>query len=434
MRLAFFLSPSFNAQLIGDLTEHVTAHEAAWLFSFFGAVSGQIFGLHSPLLPRSRGMFVTQCIGASLLALGFVATIIFAVLYQRIGRLILSQVILYYPISLALARFIVWRQFGHKKQRVLLLGAGSVGRSVLCLLRQSNQPFEVVAFVDHSRALESCEVEDLPVLPGRSSLVCHCANLRIDEVVSCVGGNLTDEALGQVMECLSLGVQVRDFTRFVETNFLQVPVEHIRGEWFLHADLELGHPIYQAMKRGTDIFASLIGLICMSPLIVLAAVAIKLENPGPAFYSQIRTGRLNQPFRIWKLRTMRVDAESSGPQWARKSDGRVLRIGRILRKTRIDEVPQFWNILSGEMSLVGPRPERPEFVEPLGREIPFYQQRHLVKPGLTGWAQINYPYGASVHDALMKLKYDLYYIKHASLGLDFQIILRTIGAVMKGAQ
>ena len=164
-------------------------------------------------------------------------------------------------------------------------------------------------------------------------------------------------------------------------------------------------------------------------------VLIRLESPGSAIYSQIRVGRFNRRFRIYKLRTMVSNAEEDGgAQWAKKGDVRVTRLGRMLRKTRIDELPQLWNILRGDMSLIGPRPERPEFVEELSEQIPFYSQRHLVTPGLTGWAQINYPYGASVNDALNKLTYDLYYVKKASLLLDLQILLRTIGAISKGAR
>jgi len=155
---------------------------------------------------------------------------------------------------------------------------------------------------------------------------------------------------------------------------------------------------------------------------------------GPVFYSQTRVGQFNKPFNIYKLRSMTVNAETKGAQWAGKNDPRVTRIGKIIRKTRLDEVPQFWNILKGEMSLIGPRPERPEFVSMLAKEIPFYSYRHLIKPGLSGWAQINYPYGASKEDSLNKLKYDLYYIKNASFLLDSDIILRTLGAVMKGAR
>jgi len=236
------------------------------------------------------------------------------------------------------------------------------------------------------------------------------------------------------MECLSLNVRVSDFSNFVERNFFQVPVENIRGEWFLHADLELAHPLYLAVKRGIDIVAGLFGLALAGPFLLFSALAIKLETRGPVFYFQTRAGLHNQPFKIWKLRSMRTDAEKHGPKWAIGADDRITRTGRILRKTRLDEVPQFWNILRGEMSLVGPRPERPEFVERLAKDIPFYNQRHLVKPGLTGWAQINYPYGASTEDALNKLKYDLYYIKYSSPGLDLQIMLRTVGALMKGSR
>jgi exopolysaccharide biosynthesis polyprenyl glycosylphosphotransferase len=236
------------------------------------------------------------------------------------------------------------------------------------------------------------------------------------------------------MECLGLGVRVSDFANFMERNFFQVPVENIRGEWFLQADLELAHPAYVIAKRVTDILISFLGLIAVSPALLLAAIAIKLESRGPVFYSQIRSGLHNRPFKIWKLRSMRIDAEKDGPKWAAARDNRITRVGNLLRRTRLDEVPQFWNILRGEMSLVGPRPERPEFVEKLATEIPYYQQRHLVKPGLTGWAQINYPYGATTGDALCKLRYDLYYIKHASIGLDLQIALRTIGVAMKGSR
>jgi lipopolysaccharide/colanic/teichoic acid biosynthesis glycosyltransferase len=159
-----------------------------------------------------------------------------------------------------------------------------------------------------------------------------------------------------------------------------------------------------------------------------------LESPGSAFYSQVRIGQFGRPFRIWKLRSMRNDAEKNGAQWAQERDARVTRIGRILRRTRFDEVPQFINVLKGEMSLVGPRPERPEFVGELAKQIPFYQQRHMLKPGITGWAQINLPYGATPESALNKLKYDLYYLKHASVTLDLQVLLRTIGALMKGSR
>ena len=238
----------------------------------------------------------------------------------------------------------------------------------------------------------------------------------------------------ELLDCLDAGVKVSSYSDFVEEKYHRIPVGSIDAKWLFSARLDLAHPYYQGIKRIIDIVASLVGLILTAPLIALSALAVKLESKGPAFYSQVRVGRFNRPFRIYKLRTMVQDSEKGGAQWAKKNDSRVTLVGKFLRKTRLDELPQFWNVLKGEMSLVGPRPERPEFVEDLGKEIPFYLQRHLIKPGLTGWAQINYPYGASVDDAYNKLTYDFYYIKNASMGLDLQIFLRTIGTVMKGSR
>jgi exopolysaccharide biosynthesis polyprenyl glycosylphosphotransferase len=213
-----------------------------------------------------------------------------------------------------------------------------------------------------------------------------------------------------------------------------VPVEEIGAEWLFSARLELAHPYYYGVKRAVDFLAGLAGLLLTAPVMIVAMILIKYESPGPAVYSQIRVGQFGRQFRIYKLRSMVQDAEKNGAQWAAQRDGRITKLGRFLRRTRLDEAPQFWNILKGEMSLVGPRPERPEFVDQLRHRISFFVQRHLVKPGLTGWAQINYPYGASIEDTRNKLKYDLFYIKRASIGLDIQIILRTIGAMMKGSR
>ena len=185
-------------------------------------------------------------------------------------------------------------------------------------------------------------------------------------------------------------------------------------------------------KRAVDMSASLLLVIFTAPVLLLTAALIKLESAGPVFYKQIRVGRNGQHFSIYKFRSMTVDAEKSGVQWAAGNDARVTRVGRFIRKTRIDEIPQAFNILKRDMSFVGPRPERPEFTEMLAAEIPHYNDRHLVKPGLTGWAQIRYPYGASVEDARQKLTYDLYYIKHFSFVLDLFIIIRTIKVAVKG--
>jgi len=407
---------------------------ASLLFGLLIAAASQIFGLHNPLQARQAWTMLIRCLGSVLLAIGALAVVVFAMFYSRIGRYILSEAALYTLVLMAGARVLIWRQSEQRHQRILLLGAGRTGQQVKAVIKRSGLPLDVVAFVDHNPELVGRAVGDNAILGSQLALKDRCVDLQIDEVVACIGRKISQEAMSQMLECLSLGVRVSEYANFVERNFFQVPVENIHGEWFLQADLELTHPFFLALKRLGDVLAALTGLTFSSPLLALAALAVKLESRGPIFYSQIRTGLHNQPFKIWKLRTMRADAEKDGPQWARGKDHRVTRIGRFLRRSRLDEVPQFWNILKGEMSLVGPRPERPEFVEKLSREIPFYNPRHLVKPGLTGWAQINYPYGASSEDSMNKLKFDLYYIKHASPGLDLQIMLRTIGAMMKGSR
>jgi len=190
--------------------------------------------------------------------------------------------------------------------------------------------------------------------------------------------------------------------------------------------------IYRQARRLLDIAISLPGLMVSLPIMVLTAIAIKIDSRGPVLYMQKRVGEHNRSFTIMKFRSMRTDAEPDGPVWAEEDDLRITRVGRVIRKLRVDELPQFINILRGEMTIVGPRPERPEFVEQLEREVPYYSQRHLVKPGLTGWAQIRYPYGASVEDAINKLQYDLYYIKNQSLLLDAITLFETTRIVLFG--
>jgi lipopolysaccharide/colanic/teichoic acid biosynthesis glycosyltransferase len=201
-------------------------------------------------------------------------------------------------------------------------------------------------------------------------------------------------------------------------------------------DAEVGHvgPLSEGAKRLSDVVFALLIMVALAPLTLLALLAIALSGDGPLFYRQARVGRYGRTFRILKLRTMRVDAEAGAPQWASGDDPRRTAVGRVLRRTRLDEVPQVVNILLGEMSFVGPRPERPEFVKELEAQIPHYASRHLVRPGLTGWAQVNLPYGSSVEDARRKLEYDLHYVRHHSLLTDLFIVLRTVAAASRGAR
>ncbi|MDE2001841.1 MAG: exopolysaccharide biosynthesis polyprenyl glycosylphosphotransferase [Patescibacteria group bacterium] len=229
-----------------------------------------------------------------------------------------------------------------------------------------------------------------------------------------------------IYKCLVLGVEIVDLARMYEIVFQKVPLAELEEVWFLE-NLSTKHKIYESVSNPIErLLALLLGVVLL-PLLALIAVIIKLTSPGSAFFSQRRVGRNEQEFTIWKFRTMRADAEKDGPQWANYfNDPRVTWFGNILRKSHLDELPQLYNIIRGELSFVGPRPERPEFVEKLRKELPYYDLRHLTKPGITGWAQINYRYAASATDAYQKLQYDIYYIKNNSLLLDLVIIIRTI--------
>jgi exopolysaccharide biosynthesis polyprenyl glycosylphosphotransferase len=228
------------------------------------------------------------------------------------------------------------------------------------------------------------------------------------------------------------GVSVMPLVSLCEEIEQYVPLELINSEWLLNASGEPQHIYIRKIKRLFDIICSASGLLLGLPALGLAALAIRLTSPGPIFYRQTRNGRFGRPFQMTKLRTMHVDAEKSGAVWSEKNDPRVTFVGRILRKYRIDEIPQLWHVLCGHMSFVGPRPERPEIITQLAREVPFYEERLMVQPGITGWAQVSYPYGASTLDSRRKLEYDLYYMKHMSLFLDVFILLDTVRIILAG--
>ncbi len=267
------------------------------------------------------------------------------------------------------------------------------------------------------------QVEDLAEIVKRE---------RIDRVL-CTNKSLADATLTRHFCKLRYsGISVMPLVIVCEEVEQYVPLELISPEWLLNASGE-PHLLYiKKVKRLFDIVCSTIGLLLGAPLVAFAAIAIRLTSRGPVFYRQVRAGRFGREFQMTKLRTMHVDAEKDGAQWSAAGDPRVTPIGRLLRRYRIDEIPQLWQVLCGHMSFVGPRPERPELIQMLATEIPYYQERLMVQPGITGWAQVSYPYGASVADGRRKLEYDLYYMKHMSLFLDVFILLDTVRIVLTG--
>jgi len=251
--------------------------------------------------------------------------------------------------------------------------------------------------------------------------------------VLCTNQSLSDATLTRHFCKLRYsGISVMPLIALCEEIEQYVPLELISSEWLLNASGEPQHIYIRKLKRLFDVVCSAIGLVVGAPVVALAAVAIRLTSPGPIFYRQIRSGRFGREFQMTKLRTMRVDAEKEGAVWSGANDPRVTFVGRFLRRYRIDEIPQLWHVLCGHMSFVGPRPERPEFITQLAREVPYYEERLMVQPGITGWAQVSYPYGASALDARRKLEYDLYYMKHMSLFLDVFILLDTVRTILTG--
>lgn len=245
---------------------------------------------------------------------------------------------------------------------------------------------------------------------------------------------LTDEEISKILHIRMNGIEVKSYFDYMQEQDYKIDVELINNEWLLYGyGFKILHsPIQNRIKRAFDISMAIVIGILTLPIMIVAAIIVKLESPGPIIYSQERVGEHNVEFKVHKFRSMRNDAEKDGAKWAVKNDPRVTKFGGFMRKTRIDELPQLLNVLKGEMSFIGPRPERMVFIKDLEKVIPYYNLRHLVKPGLTGWAQVMYPYGANVEDAKRKLEYDLYYIKHYSVSLDIAIMFMTLKTVVFG--
>lgn len=272
------------------------------------------------------------------------------------------------------------------------------------------------------------------VVVSPEKLLSYCLDNGVHQIILEVKGELPPALYEALMSCLANGVETTELTVFYETHFEFAHTKTLDDRWFWGHSSDAHDIKFQLFKRIFDIVAASVGLVFAVPIIAAAAVAIRVSCGSPVIYRQVRVGRYNRTFTILKLRTMALNAEAGGAVWAKQNDSRVTKVGTILRRTRLDELPQLVNVLLGDMSLIGPRPERPEMVEKIAPMVRYYNYRHLVKPGLSGWAQVSFPYGASIEDAEKKLAYDLYYIKYASVFLDLRIALKTLAAMVKGAR
>jgi sugar transferase (PEP-CTERM system associated) len=266
---------------------------------------------------------------------------------------------------------------------------------------------------------------------GNLSLAEVAANERIDEIVVALDERRGSLPVKALLNCKLNGIAVTDYSTFWERETCKMDLDALHPSWLIFSDGFVGGSVQLLVKRLFDVAASLLLLLWSLPVLAVTALAIRLDSAGAIFFRQERVGHNGKPFKLVKFRSMRPDAEKDGvPKWADVNDKRVTRIGALIRKTRIDEIPQILNVLRGEMSFIGPRPERPYFVAKLEEVIPYYRERHRVKPGISGWAQLNYPYGASTEDAKEKFQYDLYYIKNCSLFLDLIVLVQTVRVVL----
>ena len=398
-------------------------------------LSGLVFGLYEQqtLLRRSRIVARSLLTTATCITLSYV--MISLLMYSVLSRQMLFLAASFYMLIAPACRLVVCGWLSTYSRGFIIVGTDR--KSQLSVMTKGDglsrryqlagyvtmEPIEVGRMLSGHRVLGT--IDDLERL---------CVEMDIKEVVVGPGPAKNPRVLDRVLACLRLGCRVTNLSTFYEQVLSEIPVDHLEPHWFLFADLKHYREAQIIMKRAIDIVGAFVGLALTLPFWPLIALLIKLNSSGPVFYSQQRVGLNGRLFKLHKFRTMYLGAERDGHQWATENDPRITRLGWYLRRSRLDELPQLWNILLDQMSVVGPRPERPEFVSELAPKIRFFNERHLVKPGLTGWAQINYRYGASVEDAKRKLQLDLWYIKHMSIELDCTIFLRTLGTVFLGSR
>lgn len=371
-----------------------------------------------------------------------IAWALLALLFYFAPPLMIGRGVSVISVPLVLVLLLGWRiaihsLTGHPEigEKILVVGTGKTALDTAeAVWDRRDAGYRIVGFISENGAKPMDKLGQSIILGKGPDLESVIIKEKIDRVVIAVRerrGAFPTEALLKMS--LAGDVSIEECTSFFERITGKVHVDMLRPSWLIFAGRRRDSRVKSVFREMIHRLLALVGLIISFPIGLLTAILIKLESRGPVFYKQQRVGKNGRIFNVIKFRSMRNDAESDGkPVWAADNDARTTMVGRVIRKIRIDEIPQFWNILKGEMSFVGPRPERPHFVKQLATEIAYYEHRHLVAPGLTGWAQIKYPYGASVADAVQKLQYDLYYIKNQSLTLDLVIVFETVKTVLFG--
>jgi sugar transferase (PEP-CTERM system associated) len=391
-----------------------------------------LYDLHAVSDRRELFIRLTQALGAT--------SFLLAATYYWFPSLVLGRGVFMISAALVLVLVSGWRFIFEwltrqvaPRERLLLVGTGPAALSLARELfsRRQELGVEIVGFVDPDPARVGAPVINPGVIGTIEDIPSIVRARGVDRVVVSLADARGKLPMEKLLEMKLDGVTFDHLASVYEELTGKIAVENLRPSWLIFSSGFRKSRLVRSLKRTVDIIAATIGLIVASPVMLLVGICVKLTSPGPALYRQERVGQHGRVFTVVKFRSMRQDAEAvTGAVWATKNDTRVTPIGRFLRRSRLDELPQLWNVLTGDMSLVGPRPERPEFVAQLTKQIPFYGQRHVIRPGLTGWAQVRYSYGSSVEDALEKLQYDLFYIKNLSIPLDLFVIVSTIKTVI----
>ena len=396
-------------------------------------LSSSVFELYS----FNRSLERLKIIKRVLLSLG-AAFIVLTSLFYLVPEIAIGRGVLLWALGMFAACQYLWHSYSSYifrlpgfNQRCLVIGVGELARDIGTAIETECNNYTLVGYIQPPDA--EVKVDCKKIVGLVESLPESAVRERVGKIIVALTERRGVLPFKELLSCRFAGIEVLDAVTFYEQATGKLKVKDINPGWFIYSEGFGFGNIMLFCKRALDIFFSLVGIILTLPILPLIALAIKFESPGDILFRQVRVGENGRSFNIYKFRSMRQDAEAaSGAVWAQEKDPRITRVGNFLRKTRLDEIPQLFNVFVGEMAFVGPRPERPEFVGDLEKEIPYYSKRHSLKPGVTGWAQVRYPYGASVEDSLMKLKYDLYYVKNFSIFLDLKIMLETVKVVLFG--
>lgn len=413
MIVPLFFSPSSETLVL------VTKEKTVIYSLFFGLsflLFGEVLGLREQNFQIGLAKSLFLPLTSSFLASLTLLLLVWAIEYSFIGRFTFGKIFLATAFGSFVSNIFIKRFFSNHPTSCLLFLSSIRSKQIIGATNEGPHLFRWV---------------DLDIIDKKESIQSVCKKEKIDLLVI---DEENTEFDFDIVQMLSQGTQVLGLLDFWQKYIGCIPPSEVHQSWLTKLDLRMRNPLALKLKRTADVFLSLLALTLTAPLLLIVFFLVLVESGFPLIFSQTRTGFLNQNFTIYKIRTMRNNAEKRGAVWANENDSRVTNIGKILRKLRIDEIPQFWNVIKGDMSIVGPRPERPEFQEELNQSVPYWNARHLVKPGITGWAQIKFKYASSMQSSEQKLAYDLYYLRNLSFALDFEIILGTLRSIGKGSR